>query len=474
MTPQTSLRAALADPRLLGSVLGGDSWASWRALLLAAMGEALKPDELGIFRKLTNREQPPTARVDELVAVVGRRGGKSSAISALACYIAALCKHDKLVPGERGVVLCVAPDQRQAKIVLDYTSGILEGSPLFARMITRRTSDTIELENKCAIEVRSAQFRRLRGMTAIACIADEACFWRSEDSTNLDSEILNAVRPALATTGGPLIVISSPYSRKGVVWEAFRKHFGNDNDPGILIAKGTTADLNPSIDPKVIARALERDEASARAEYLAEFRSDLEGFVDLDAVKACVSDGVRERPPETRNIYVGFVDPSGGSVDSFTLAIGHREGKTCVIDCVREIRPPFSPEMATAELCSVLRSYKCSTVFGDKFGGLWPAEQFRNHGVFYEPAERSKSELYVDLLPALNSRTIDLVDSDRLVQQIVGLERRVGRGGRDSIDHGPGGHDDLANVVAGVLGVIDRRSSSDFYKPLEYRPQSIW
>jgi hypothetical protein len=32
----------------------------------------------------------------------------------------------------------------------------------------------------------------------------------------------------------------------------------------------------------------------------------------------------------------------------------------------------------------------------------------------------------------------------------------------------------LANVVAGVLGVIDRRSSSDFYKPLEYRPQSIW
>ncbi len=40
---------------------------------------------------------------------------------------------------------------------------------------------------------------------------------------------------------------------------------------------------------------------------------------------------------------------------------------------------------------------------------------------------------------------------------IVGLERRTSRGGRDSIDHGPGGHDDLANAVAGVLYLLRRR-----------------
>jgi hypothetical protein len=39
---------------------------------------------------------------------------------------------------------------------------------------------------------------------------------------------------------------------------------------------------------------------------------------------------------------------------------------------------------------------------------------------------------------------------DRLVSQIVDLERRVSRAGKDSIDHAPHGHDDLANVVAGV------------------------
>jgi len=32
-----------------------------------------------------------------------------------------------------------------------------------------------------------------------------------------------------------------------------------------------------------------------------------------------------------------------------------------------------------------------------------------------------------------------------------GLERRTARGGRDSIDHGPGAKDDVANAAAGVL-----------------------
>ena len=111
MIPQTSLRQTLSDPNLLGNVLGGESWAAWRAILLAAMGERLNPGELEVFRRLTGRERPPDKRVDELVCVVGRRGGKSSAIAALAVYIAALCKH-KLAPGETGLVICVAPDQK--------------------------------------------------------------------------------------------------------------------------------------------------------------------------------------------------------------------------------------------------------------------------------------------------------------------------------------------------------------------------
>jgi hypothetical protein len=46
---------------------------------------------------------------------------------------------------------------------------------------------------------------------------------------------------------------------------------------------------------------------------------------------------------------------------------------------------------------------------------------------------------------------VELLDLPRLTAQLVGLERRVSRGGRDSIDHLPGGHDDVVNAVAGAL-----------------------
>lgn len=56
---------------------------------------------------------------------------------------------------------------------------------------------------------------------------------------------------------------------------------------------------------------------------------------------------------------------------------------------------------------------------------------------------------------------MELVDQPRLIQQIVGLERRTARGGRDTIDHAPNGHDDLANVVAGVCALFAKQSSYD-------------
>jgi hypothetical protein len=64
---------------------------------------------------------------------------------------------------------------------------------------------------------------------------------------------------------------------------------------------------------------------------------------------------------------------------------------------------------------------------------------------------KPKSDLYRDLLPLLNSGRVELLDHPRLVTQLCGLERRTARGGRDSVDHRPGGHDDVANAVAGAV-----------------------
>jgi hypothetical protein len=161
-----------------------------------------------------------------------------------------------------------------------------------------------------------------------------------------------------------------------------------------------------------------------------------------------------ELPPVTGTRYVAFVDPSGGSADSMTLAIGHRDGDRAVLDAVRERRPPFSPDDVVLEFTSLLKSYTITEVQGDRYGGEWPAERFRVHGIGYVSAERPKSDLYRDLLPALNAHRVDMLDLPRLAAQLCALERRTTRGGRDSIDHAPGAHDDVANAVAGVVGRV--------------------
>jgi hypothetical protein len=315
--------------------------------------------------------------------------------------------------------------------------------------------DTLSLSTGVDLEIRPASFRGLRGLTAVAAIADEACFWYTDEaSANADTEILKALRPSLATTGGPLIVISSPYAKRGEVYGAYRRHYGPNGDPLILVAQGASREFNPSLPQSVVDRAIERDPEAAAAEYLAQFRSDLQSFVSREIIDSCVVRGRYELPPMSGVQYYAFTDPSGGSSDSMTLAIAHRgDGDRVAIDAVRERRAPFDPSDVTIEFVGVLRTYRVTEVHGDRYGGEWPAERFRAHGITYVPAEKPKSDIYRDLLPVLNSRRIELLDHPRLVAQLCGLERRTARGGRDSIDHPPGQHDDVANCVAGVIGL---------------------
>jgi hypothetical protein len=219
--------------------------------------------------------------------------------------------------------------------------------------------------------------------------------------------------------------------------------------------------MNPSLPQFVVDRAIERDPHAAAAEYLAEFRRDIESFVPLEAAQACVISGVRERAPRRGVTYSAFADPSGGSADSFALAIGHTELDFVLIDSLREIKAPFSPENAVGELAALLKSYRISSICGDRYAGEWPKEQFAHFSIIYEPSPKSKSQLYIDLLPLINSERIALLDHPALISQLTSLERRTARGGRDSIDHLPRGHDDLANAVAGLAAINNQYAGYD-------------
>ncbi|MCU7807330.1 MAG: hypothetical protein KZQ73_05605 [Candidatus Thiodiazotropha sp. (ex Semelilucina semeliformis)] len=444
----------MTDPALFGEMFAGESWSAWRALLYGFYGLPLSDTETERFKSITGRETLPQGLFEELWLVVGRRGGKSQTAALLAIYLAAFQDYkDRLSPGEIATVMVLAADRKQARSVFRYISGLIQANHMLRALVVREDRETIELSNRTVIEISTASFRSVRGYTLAAVICDEIAFWRDTESANPDVEILQALRPALATLNGQLIALSSPYAKRGELYNHYRRYFGKD-DPSILVAQAASLTMNPTLPSRIVVQAMERDNANALAEYHAQFRSDLEAFVSREAVEACVEPGRHELPYLSVQKYRAFVDPSGGSADSMTLAIAHDERgedqTTTVIDAVREVKPPFSPEAVVTDFCQLLESYHITSVTGDRYAGEWAREPFRKKGIQYELAEKPRSDLYRDILPLINSRQIELLDNSKLITQLCGLERRTARSGRDSIDHAAGSHDDIANAVAGV------------------------
>ncbi len=444
------------------------TWRAWFAFIAALFGLPLTDKQLAIYRKHTGRTEAPSEPAKEGWLICGRRAGKSLILSIIAVYLATFRDYRPfLQPGERATIAVIASDRKQARTILRYIGALLREVPMLAAMIERETSESFDLINSVTIEVSTASSRGTRGYTFAAVLCDEIAFWPDEFSSDPDVEILNAVRPGLGTIDGSMLLCaSSPHAKRGALYGAYRRHYGADGSP-VLVWKAATREMNETYSQEKLDAAYEEDAASASAEYGAEFRSDIAAFIERETVEACVSTGVRERLYDAQLSYVGFVDPSGGSRDSFTLAIGHRQGEKIVLDAIRERKPPFSPDAVTREYAELLKNYRISKITGDKFAGAFSAEAFAKHGITYEQSAKPKSDLYVDMLPILNSGNVDLLDEPRLTAQLVGLERRTARSGRDSIDHPPNGHDDLANVVAGIV-------SNLLTTNLSYRTDLSW
>jgi len=460
--PKTSSRITLLDAIYDSSLFAPwfakdpDSWSAWIAFLTALFALPMTKAQLALYRRCTGRKEAPTSVAGACFLICGRRAGKSFILALVAVFLAAFHSYaEYLAPGERGTILIVASDRKQSRVILRYIRALLKEVPLLAKMIERETAEGFDLTNLITIEVGTSSFRSVRGYTIVAALLDEVAFWNSdENSANPDSAVIEAIKPAMATIpNSMLLVASSPYSRRGVLFDAHRLYFGKDHDP-TLVWQADTRTMNPSVPQSVIDDAYATDPASASAEFGAQFRSDIEAFVSLDAILACVSDGVYERPRESGVSYRAFIDPAGGSgKDSFTLAIGHKDKATdlAVLDALREKRPPFSPELIVEEYAKLLKSYGITKILGDRYAGEWVREPFKKFGITYDPAAAPKSDLYRDALPLLNSKKVDLLDHQRMIQQFVGLERRTARSGKDSIDHAPTSHDDVCNVVAGLL-----------------------
>jgi len=458
----TSIDEAVRDTALLGAALGDwRSWTTWLAVLRAAFGLVLTAEELEAFTAVAGGRNPPTERVREFWAIVGRRGGKSKVAAAIAVFLAVFVRH-RLSPGEQGLVLVLAASQEQARVVFGYAKAFLTASPILRQEIDTITRSEIRLTNGITIAIHANSFRTVRGRTLCACVFDEVAIWRDDQSATPDTETYSAVLPSLLTTRGMLIGISTGYRRQGLLYQKYRDHFGVASSD-VLVVQGSTPQFNQTLSPDDIASQRAADPSAATSEWDGGFRDDIASFLDDELIEGAVEHGrPLELPPQRGTFYRAFVDASGGvGADAYTLAIGHKASQNFVIDLVRGTSGRFDPQEITKQYAAVLKEYRIGSISGDHYAAEWVAGAWRSCNVAYTRSDLAKSAIYLESIALFARGLVRLPDHPQLLRELRLLERHTHRSGKDSIDHGRGGHDDFANAVCGVLRTLSSHLGFD-------------
>lgn len=460
------LSDCMLDPKFFGKTFAGPTFANWRAVAKALDGMPLSRAELALYRELTGRDVAPTAPFTEAYLIKPRRAGGTLFAAALGLHAALMDYRKRLGPGEMATVALIAADRRQARQLMNYVKGVIADSPVISPEVSGETQETVSFRHRTQLEVHTTSFRSTRGYSYACVICDEMAYWRDEFSANPDIELIRAVRPGLANLGGRLLGLSSPHARRGHLFDMYQRYFGKDGSD-VLVIKAQHSQLNPTIDPKIIERAMAEDPEAARAEWFGEFRGDVSQWLADELIDAALEGRTGGR----KRSELAFVDVSGGRHDASCLAIAHAEDSAAgdkapprvVLDLLEHVRAPHEPDSVIGRFCEILKGRKISKVTGDRYAAEFVSGAFKRRGITYEPSEKNKSSIYLEVMPAFAERRVTLINDKRLVTELRMLERRPMSGGKpDQIDHPSNAHDDAANAVAGALWLADASKSGGF------------
>jgi hypothetical protein len=396
-----SLYDAMLDPDLFGRTFGGPTFANWIAVAKVLDGLPLSDDELAFYRKVTDRADAPAKPFTEAYLIKPRRAGGTLFAAAVALHAALDDYRSSLGPGEWATVALIASDRKQARQALNYVKGLVDNSPLIAAEVDAVTQESIAFRHRSRLEVHTTSFRSTRGYSYAAVVLDELAFFRDEVSANPDVELVRAVRPGLANLRGRLLGLSSPHAKRGHLFEMYRQHFGLPSN--VLVLKADHTQLNPTIDPAIIERAMAEDPDAARSEWFGEFREDVSQFLPDQLIDAAVVPGRTELPWElpNRGWYMAFCDVSAGVHDAAALAIAHKDWRTekCILDQILVMTPPFQADEVTARFAALCQRFEIGHLHGDRYAQEWVAAAFRRSALRYEYSPLDKSAIYAEVLP---------------------------------------------------------------------------
>lgn len=408
-----------------------------------------------------------------LVAVCGRRGGKTyTLISLRLLHLALTCDVSMVRPGQRPVALVIAPNEKLRQEAVNYALGAARAHPsmrqwlqlprgareddVFSEFAIRRPHDGVIVSFEGGVATAGGYGGRGRALVGLAL--DEVAFFRDKSSKVNDEDILNAASKAVLP-GGQIIIASSPWSKRGVLWERYTANVGKPTSAIAVHAPTTLLNPAPWIAEQVEAERA-RDPDAARHEYDAEFLdAGTTAFFDDALIESCIDDALNDGRMPNPGELVRAGGDTGLRSDSATLAIGHLVGTQILTGELVEMRPEPNKPLKPSEVAQTFRA-RCDAhgvTYYTADGHYWDAVLEYMGTIPCAQYTGSPDEAFVRARSLMRQGRVRIPRNDRLLRQLREVEGRPKPGGGIAITMPrwrTGGHGDIAQALVLMLSAL--------------------
>jgi hypothetical protein len=457
-------------------------------------------NEVEMFKFFSGKDYYEPTIYSDVSLAWGRRSGKSTTIGAgIAVYFATQFDYTPyLGTSPHATIPIVSPTKEQAgEIYAAIKNMMLRSTYLFDEFLDGRIDNFqdeydedkigkkdaligghIRLNNKVVIKVIAADISKLRGMAVPFAIMDEACFMGVMDGTdakNTDTAIYEALSPALAqfqqVDGMALILkISSPNGQSGLMFGDFE----NSKDPDILHLQIPSWYANPTIPVKYLEKQKKKGISFFNREYGAQYTASEVSYLDPNLIDEARMPGIDELPYNPKYRYVAVMDYATKN-DYWGFGIGHKEyywdrdakekRSKIVVDKILSWRGLPGQELDPAKIIPLIatemKRYRVPYCIADQYAFASVKALMQQEGVQvkeFKVAQQSKLKYMYSMQININSKTLALVDNSLLIKHLKDLREKRTQSGKIQIQHAPGCHDDLAQVVALICYQFDKTS----------------
>ena len=365
----------------------------------------------------------------------GRQVGKSTIISMRDGEFAAQN------PGKS--VLIISATERQAELIFIKVLYYLEQhyGALIRKGKERPTKHVIRLKNGSIIRCLPTGLAGtgIRGFTIDRLTADEAAF--------IPEDVWAAVTPMLLTTGGDIVLLSTPHGRAGYFYErytdpTFTSFHVNSEE---VIKNREINETWSEIQKEKALEHLEREKANMSKlqyaqEYLGEFVDELRQFFTDELIKKCMTQKRREFISKNRTYFLG-VDVARMGEDEGTFEIIDRTSKEMLFHVENIVTTKTKLNETYNKILELDRLYDFRNIYIDDggigvgvFDYLLENDQTKRKVVAINNRDRPldrdeehkkkllKEDLYNNLLMLMEQGRLQLLDDDEVFQSLKSVQ----------------------------------------------------